>query len=1184
MSGKDPSNNVNPSPLKGIDRISEEIRQERQKVNQLQQEKAKLKIEVETLKQSIETYKIEKDDLTNEIYNQKRALQDQKMSIESLQSEISFYQTTVQALEKEKKEVELMVLQQEDEHQLFQESMQQQKDEILTLQLKIDSYDKKLLSKDDLINSLKLELLNIRQSQLKFEKDNIQTMNELNTKNIQSEELSSKLEFIGELEKNLSQTKENNDVLYQELQKSLELNASYQLQIQESQQKLLEKQNKEKEFLATIDELLNEKDFLVKETHNLEDTIHQLTETLSIERDSSSTVKERSQSVQQNNSFLEGQVRELKDLYERVLQANVQLEENYNALKIYSNNMQEEVASWREKNQELESQLASMTSNQAMKSELDALRSQLQIMRKKLLQKDLEQESGIITSQQLMEREQQGRQVSRLPFLFSLSDRILTVRCRPGVREHHQRPAHRDRQDEPEVRRPPQPLQRAQRQSQSSGAAGGGGCDVQGHGQAHHRGETDVSPSLFPSPLSPSSPSLASVALNASEAVERNMKQSHENHHLLTTVHRLENEIKNYQSDCHILQLEINSLREKMKEFHNLQLQAERKSTELLSTNNKLQGNYDDLKQQHEILLLDLEKLRASYSESQNQVLALQQNLSIQERAVRDHESLTQRYQQSQQLLQQKEVAYYKELDLIKQQKELIVQELSSCQQSLYIKERTNEELNKQFSELRKAYEDLSSAKELLQQELMKIESQKNHEKLAELKNELQSTLSEFQEIEREKQMKQTVILGLTTNLEKEKEKNVLLSMQLNLLEEKVKVLEGELAVFRGLDVYHTSLQQELDLYRRHNPSASQAPAPANAQAHAHEKPADERKSAEEQAEAEQLRFLAARNDTLRRETRSPLKRDLSFLARPAPGPAPDAGHDQQHPLPEEDDESDEEVAKDGEDRRFSLADISSLPSPPPSKKPPAKEPRQTAAQFQAEVTRFHQLAAQQREAERQAFSRPVTAPAFHSPEQLLRERERPHYSSSSRDPLNLSASSSASSAAASLLESSQLAEQRAKRRELRERLLMEKIVLEERQKSANGIGQRTTTSNNNNNNPSSRPYPATSLQQLPRPTRHTQYSWDEADDRPLPVPSSRLAHSQVAPSQRPSSASVSAAMARSASSAASAYQRDPHYLADLRARGNVPETRFSPSRLRSSAHLLNQRLDLERARRLLNS
>jgi hypothetical protein len=302
--------------------------------------------------------------------------------------------------------------------------------------------------------------------------------------------------------------------------------------------------------------------------------------------------------------------------------------------------------------------------------------------------------------------------------------------------------------------------------------------------------------------------------MNASETVERNTKVLHENHQLLMTINSKENEIKSLQSELSIYQSDKYNLMNKVKEFHNNQLISERKATELLSLNNKLQGTYDDLKQQYEITLMELEKVKRQNLEQLQSITSLSSSLSIHEKSLQENELLTQKLSQLQLSLQQKEQSYLKELELIKYSKEIISQDAETSKTTLIIKEKTIKELQQQFADLKRQYEEVLLIKENLYNELKCLESLKTEEKLEELKYEMNSTLEEFHEIEKEKSIKQQLLLTLTSNYEKEKEKNILLTMQLSLLEEKLKIYQQELSVFKGLDIYHTTKRQELENYR----------------------------------------------------------------------------------------------------------------------------------------------------------------------------------------------------------------------------------------------------------------------------------------------------------------------------------------------------------------------------------
>jgi chromosome segregation ATPase len=412
--------------MQGVDRVFEEFKTERQRSHQLQQENARLNIEVATLNQNLEIIKLERDQLNNEVYNQRRVIHEHKIAIESLQSEYSTLHQSFQSLEDEKIQIERLLIEQEEENQDLRVKFQQLRDDNVSLNLKMESEAHKLMSKEDLINALRLDLTQMKQDRLKFEHDHISTMNELNTQSIQKEDITSKNEIIEELERNLAHTKQTNDQLYDQLQQSLALNSEYTQQLQDVREILMEKHNKEQDYRVENEEIINKNDYLTREKQNFEETIKQLEDTLRSERNMSSSMKERSDSIQKNNNFLENQIKEIKELYEKTLSNNLLLEETYNSVKLTHNSLQDELFAQRKRNQDMELQLSSMVNNQEMKSELETLRKQLVDMRKKLLQKDLENEShGMISSQQLMEREQQGRQVSETIFESLLFLRLI---------------------------------------------------------------------------------------------------------------------------------------------------------------------------------------------------------------------------------------------------------------------------------------------------------------------------------------------------------------------------------------------------------------------------------------------------------------------------------------------------------------------------------------------------------------------------------------------------------------------------------------------------------------------------------------------------------------------------------------------------------------------------------------
>lgn len=775
--------------------------------------------------------------------------------------------------------------------------------------------------------------------------------------------------------------------------------------------------------------------------------------------------------------------------------------------------------------------------------------------------------------------------------------------------------------------------------------------------------------------------------------MERNVKTAHENHHLLTTVHRLENEIKNYQAEINVLQMEIQNLREKMKQFHNMQLSAERKSTELLSLNNKLQGQYDDLKQQYEIISLDLEKTRGVSNEQLMKLNQLQSNLALKDKSVEEFELLANKNVTLQQTLQQKESQYYKELELIKQQKEMILQESTNLKQMIPIKEKTIQELTTQLSDMRRQYEDILSVKDKLQQEIVVLEKRKNHEKLNELKSDLQLTLTEFQALEQEKMTKNNLIHQLNVQMEKEKEKNVLLSMQLNLQEEKLKILTQELNVFRGIDVYHTSMQQELENYRTtkligdggeeekkgfdsrtgyrrqnlsfygRNPAEFQksnvnrdlssklrtsvspkkkpiviVPPKPETTTSAYPLPttddeaSDRRLSMDEissvnlednispaqnnadapnrmNQEASEIELLDSKTDELLKKNEKELQKIKIKIAELNSNRIPSQDDDD-----DEDDENDEDenevfIQTDMKKKDQKYSPDKSMGYQSPKARIPIYNnnlslsqsldgPRlnlsdsKSISQFREDLNRYHQLVAKQKEAILQQkkvsnsprIQYPYVNPERSSSPDLIRQRKfRP-------SPIKTSLLSTPSSDYDRIGSPSSSQVMKAKRKEQREKLLMEKIIQEEKQKQAakekqkplpsshfldDSEDDRSTSHHENNNN-----------NKKNNKGNNFFSSTNQASSQQRPNYDSNLSSSRFFDDDRDSKKTEEINTYRSRYDVLlhrESYQPDPNYKAEIYSSANLPNSRLHNSNIAATTTLMNHKLDLERAKRLLN-
>ncbi len=236
----------------------------------------------------------------------------------------------------------------------------------------------------------------------------------------------------------------------------------------------------------------------------------------------------------------------------------------------------------------------------------------------------------------------------------------------------------------------------------------------------------------------------------------------------------------------------------------------------------------EDFRQQYDKMVIEQEKAKRLLMEQAQQ---LQEFRVLQE----DHQILRQERDELQQMVhdnrlykQSHEKQQLLTVESLEAKVDSLSEENNDLHKSLQALQETCERFEHEHRRLKKEVEEATIDRDHYKNELSLQESKHAEAKLHELKVELQQTMSDWQLMEQEKKNKEHVLAQITVEYNREKEKNVLQKMQLSLLEERVKVLTQELSVFRNLDVYHASMQQELDAYRT---TSSKGGIPANSTA-----------------------------------------------------------------------------------------------------------------------------------------------------------------------------------------------------------------------------------------------------------------------------------------------------------------------------------------------------------------
>lgn len=400
------------SPLKGIERITEDLKLERQKANSALQERARLRIEIETLKQK-------NDNLSNELAVSKESVDSLLYQLEEKKKEISLIESREENNNSNNvsnyKELlyykeQYNNAQQQNENLLIQVKEREAENKILIS--KLDGQENRFSSKDQLIEELKKEVELLRSTNSETEEKYLNCYEELQEKLSENQGLQSDLARLESAEYNYNNLVDSNDSLRNELDNVLNANSELQDNLRELTAQIQEKDAILSEFEAELDQLSNEKQFYLRDIADLELTKTEIINTMNAEIESAKAAKELADSSIRNREFLGDQLQELKDLHQEALEKNIALEQELTTIKSSFNLLKNDFLNVKESLMQAEAALEEEKGREFMDGEIETLRAQLNDVRKQLIRRDLEDEAGSIGSRAAMDREQSGRQVS----------------------------------------------------------------------------------------------------------------------------------------------------------------------------------------------------------------------------------------------------------------------------------------------------------------------------------------------------------------------------------------------------------------------------------------------------------------------------------------------------------------------------------------------------------------------------------------------------------------------------------------------------------------------------------------------------------------------------------------------------------------------------------------------------
>ena len=223
------------------------------------------------------------------------------------------------------------------------------------------------------------------------------------------------------------------------------------------------------------------------------------------------------------------------------------------------------------------------------------------------------------------------------------------------------------------------------------------------------------------------------------------------------------------------------------------------------------------MKQGHDNELLELERARRSCKEYVININDLRKRIDELENLQKLSESSENHYKLLLNDALGREQSLINECKLYKQTKENLDKEYDNTQNALSNQKHLYDNAQKEIRKLQVLIDDLQLERERYRKDVTLQENSRAEIQLSSLRKELEQTVVDWKTSEEVKLTKEEIIKNLKIELSKEKEKVNLLKTQVALLEDRMKVALQELSVYRSLDVYHTTMQSELSLYRSNN-------------------------------------------------------------------------------------------------------------------------------------------------------------------------------------------------------------------------------------------------------------------------------------------------------------------------------------------------------------------------------
>lgn len=399
------------SPLKGLERLTEELRLERVKCSESMQEVTRQRVEIASLTQDNDGMQAELEELRRLRAQDQSVIEQMQRDFQDLMNECEDLKNICSASDNENQYLsdEKNVLQSENE--ALKDALYDREAQLSAITVKCNSIESRSAGRDELLASLKQEVQELRDSTSALKQDKLTLFEDLRQERAWNEELKLELGKHEVMNDGYAQTVNSNDGLRAELDAALSASANYLEQIRELNFQLKDKTQAEESLEATIQKLKNEKEEADQEYRDLQQKCDLLNERMKAEIEACDAAKKRAEMVAQGRDFMDRQVHEMQEKHHAMLQHNSDLEKALTESKTVVSELQAEISALRERLTQTEAAAEQASGMHAVMLEMDALRGQLNEMRREKLRRSIEEEAGVLAPKAVIDRVEESKQV-----------------------------------------------------------------------------------------------------------------------------------------------------------------------------------------------------------------------------------------------------------------------------------------------------------------------------------------------------------------------------------------------------------------------------------------------------------------------------------------------------------------------------------------------------------------------------------------------------------------------------------------------------------------------------------------------------------------------------------------------------------------------------------------------------